>query len=626
MLEGFFRTLKGLLKRGGDEFSSLFFLFAVYFGASSALQIYPERELGVRYAEFSVLALDLLLALRMYHRRSVGWAVRAVLLFLAVLHGEYLISFVLQPSIEGWLGPVTRYCWVAWGLQAVLLLGPLGERLPLKALLPTRQEWASLLLCLPLVLNIVSANSDYFEGVRESFAFVARVMLVSGFAFFTARLLNRRATGDSLGAWSMIAGLWLFLARPGLLGLFHLPLVRSLGLQFALLFGVGALARLTGAEVRAKLPALGLILSLTAFSQVLFSKSRTEEAVEKSPSASAVHADNDDISWVPPFRIKPDIYLLVYDAYVPQEVMSRYGIDNSAQMDWLREQGFNLVPETYSIGPDSRRSMSRVLDLTDQPGRPIAGANTAARILRREEYQLGLVLNPYLLQGEKNPYWDQVYPAAGDPAVEVRNGILEGEFRSNLVYEGFTYEDWLARKRQWISGGAGGPRFLYAHSQYPSHSQISGRCLSDEIQAYERRLQIANTEMRADIETIRNTGRPALIFVLGDHGPYLTGDCRKLQGRKLGQVSAFELVDRYGQLTAFLWPKGIEPPQSTDIRILQDVLFAAFASLSGERKVLEQRMETSTIGIGPAIPKRGGVRDGVVQVGTDQGKPLYSRD
>ena len=54
----------------------------------------------------------------------------------------------------------------------------------------------------------------------------------------------------------------------------------------------------------------------------------------------------------------PSIYLLVYDAYVPNETMLGYGIDNSSQEEYLDGQGFYLYPHTYSIAGKTNETMS----------------------------------------------------------------------------------------------------------------------------------------------------------------------------------------------------------------------------------------------------------------------------
>ncbi len=56
--------------------------------------------------------------------------------------------------------------------------------------------------------------------------------------------------------------------------------------------------------------------------------------------------------------ITPNIYLLVYDAYVVNETMNGYGIDNQLQEEYLKDLDFKLYPQTYSLGSATLSSMS----------------------------------------------------------------------------------------------------------------------------------------------------------------------------------------------------------------------------------------------------------------------------
>ena len=58
-----------------------------------------------------------------------------------------------------------------------------------------------------------------------------------------------------------------------------------------------------------------------------------------------------------------DVYLLSYDAYVANETMKSYGIDNSEQEDFLRSKGFRIYPKAYSIDIYSAEAMAPLLDM-----------------------------------------------------------------------------------------------------------------------------------------------------------------------------------------------------------------------------------------------------------------------
>jgi hypothetical protein len=163
---------------------------------------------------------------------------------------------------------------------------------------------------------------------------------------------------------------------------------------------------------------------------------------------------------------------------------------------------------------------------------------------------------------------------------------------------------------------------LYAHSGVPGHSQNSGACLPDETAQYAVRLAVAEREMKEDIAAIASSQRDAVIIVAGDHGPHLTGDCLYMSGYNPSDLGAEHLADRYGTMLAIRWPtevrKGID-----DIRVIQDVFFAVASYLRDDDQVWRYRIPAETAGYG-GIPS-GGVKDGIIAIGKDKGRPLFAR-
>ena len=53
----------------------------------------------------------------------------------------------------------------------------------------------------------------------------------------------------------------------------------------------------------------------------------------------------------------PDVYILIYDSYVNEETMIQYGYDNSAQMNYLLNEGFAIYDGTHSVAATSLASM-----------------------------------------------------------------------------------------------------------------------------------------------------------------------------------------------------------------------------------------------------------------------------
>ena len=56
--------------------------------------------------------------------------------------------------------------------------------------------------------------------------------------------------------------------------------------------------------------------------------------------------------------------MLTYDAYVGNETMLQYGIDNSEQESYLKNLGFKIYNGTYSISNNSLLTMGSVLDVS----------------------------------------------------------------------------------------------------------------------------------------------------------------------------------------------------------------------------------------------------------------------
>lgn len=89
-------------------------------------------------------------------------------------------------------------------------------------------------------------------------------------------------------------------------------------------------------------------------------------------------------------NITPDIYLLIYDAYVVNETMLSYGIDNQPQEQYLEYQGFKLYPHTYSVGNHTLATMSRVLNASTEYygslSRGTSGDGVIQTILKEFDY------------------------------------------------------------------------------------------------------------------------------------------------------------------------------------------------------------------------------------------------
>ena len=322
---------------------------------------------------------------------------------------------------------------------------------------------------------------------------------------------------------------------------------------------------------------------------------------------------------------RPDIFLLIYDAYADRKMMDHYKIDNQQQLGFLQAEGFTVYPNIYTLHPATLGSISRLLDMDASPSHAIGGENRVHSFLQKNGYKTHLVLNPYILGGSQEGIHHMVYPSASpfSGADALLRGIAVREFKSELVFEDQSEDAWLSTKRTILSSETPYPKYLYSHSGMPGHSQNSGTCLADERELYLVRLNKANTEMREDIEAIRRSNRDAIIIVAGDHGPYLLGDCLYLGAYKESAVTREMIMDRYGMFLAIAWPGGASYGVDT-MNILQDVFFNVFTYLTGDSEIMAHRLNGNTYGHGPVLGSQSMIQQGgIIAFGPDKGKKIY---
>jgi hypothetical protein len=327
--------------------------------------------------------------------------------------------------------------------------------------------------------------------------------------------------------------------------------------------------------------------------------------------------------------ITPNIYLLVYDAYVSNETMLSYGIDNSNQEDYLKGQGFVLYPKTYSIGSNTIESMSKVLNASTEyygnSRKGVSGDGLVQNILKYLGYEtIGLFPTDFMFRGIGSSY-DFSIPASSKPEyIQLISAILIGEFRSDVGYTDQTYDQFEETKQKIFKSDYGNQVFIYMHSSVPGHSQNPGVCRPEETSLYSVRLKDANYEMTQDINTIIAYDPGAIVIVAGDHGPYLTKNCDVISGTTgvydISEISRLDIQDRFGSFLAIRWPMQ-DYAKYDDITVLQDLFPVIFAYLYKDEKILESKFV-------PIIPTPNkfsdiSINNGIIQGGINDGEPLF---
>lgn len=341
--------------------------------------------------------------------------------------------------------------------------------------------------------------------------------------------------------------------------------------------------------------------------------------------------------------ITPNIYLLVYDSYVINEVMLGYGIDNQLQEQYLQKSGFTFYPHTYSIEARSLLSMGAVFDLSlvvagkskferrthhgADKRRPISGDGVVQNLLKRFGYETyGVFSSDQFFWGEVVSSYDHTYPNHYNLWTLTESGIegaiLIGEFQFNTIFETMPQKKFAEEKLKIWNETSEDPRFTYMHSWYPGHSWNAGVCRHNETEMFEDRLITANIEMKQDIEAIIAIDPEAIIIIAGDHGPSLTKNCTVLgkDDYKLSEISRLDIQDRFATFLAIRWPtKDFE--QYDDINILQDLFPAIFSYIFKNPKLLKGKMKpTPTDGYEVAGAT---VLDGIIRDGIHKGEPLF---
>ena len=321
----------------------------------------------------------------------------------------------------------------------------------------------------------------------------------------------------------------------------------------------------------------------------------------------------------------PNIYLMVYDSYVPNETMLNHGIDNSVQESFLIEQGFTLYPTTYSVGHHTLLSMNRVFNVSwEHYGHlrmGVDGSGVVHGLLQSLGYwNVGIFHNDYMFRNSTSQY--DYYTTRNMPSLLSSQlllaGIGMGEFRFDIDQLGTHIGDksFLLDKSEVLAAPSEAPLFVYTHSYSPGHSQDSGVCRPNEAELFSERLDRANVTMRQDIDAIMTNDPDAIIIIAGDHGPALTKNCAELDGYDPAEITREDIQDRYGTFLGVRWPAE-DYNEYDQITVLQDIFPAIFAWMYRDPALLESKIEPVTINSGVVV------RDGVIFGGKDDGQPLF---
>lgn len=492
-----------------------------------------------------------------------------------------------------------------------------------------RQDlYIPLLLAFPLIVYFFN-NLEYFLDFKSLISYFALLLSIPLLVILFLRIVLKRLITSHLIFINIIAISFSF---------YSLPIITSIFSQTAetnILIHISYLALITLTlfflyfRLKKVLVTLSIVLCSVAIVNGIFNQEEEKIIDDYSqnhhPSALELSLSNDTM------KSKPDIYLLIYDAYTNLNQMKYYGIDNKPQEQFLKDQGFTVYDDIYTQWAGSLGSMSRVLDMKENNNaslksfRKAIGSSTANSILQHNGYKTHYLLSSYFYSGSPSFSGDyRLIDIAKDFQWKIiLKSILIGEFKFDMDFKVNDLNDieYYNDKLRIINNNSDSPKFLYSHIHNPGHSQNSGKCIPDDLTNYHKNVASANQEMREDVEAILSMNRDAIIILAGDHGPFLTGDCFLLKGYNEKDITSVDLADRFGVFLAIKYPEDFKVEKS-DINILQDVFFSVFANLYKNNEILDYSPKHMTYNLGEAIPKNA-VVDGIIQYGIDKGKPLY---
>ncbi len=260
---------------------------------------------------------------------------------------------------------------------------------------------------------------------------------------------------------------------------------------------------------------------------------------------------------------KPDIYLIVLDAYASKEVLQDiYGYDNSRFEDELTRLGFQIIPNGRTNYNQTRTSFSSLLnmqyldDVAQDIGDDAIDAHPLIYMIQNNLVTNRLRKEGYTVINFPSGY---EYTESIQADYQIKNGVYLDNFWQTLLWNSVAYPfihqklyDW---HRQNITGtmarladldGYSSPKFVIAHifaphppfvfdkdgntltPDYPFTAIDADTLIQSTSEEYYRTHYPAQLEYVSGriLQTVKHilsdSSNPPIIILAGDHGPGLT--------------------------------------------------------------------------------------------------------
>jgi hypothetical protein len=319
------------------------------------------------------------------------------------------------------------------------------------------------------------------------------------------------------------------------------------------------------------------------------------------------------------FKTRPNIYLIVYDAYGNRRLHQKvFGVDNSVIYQELAARQFKTM-DTYSNYWGTWDSMLSVFlaehhyyDLVagvydSRIGRWIMNGTTfnpTLSVLKENGYKVQYIeATDYLVKDQGN--LDYVYPDVSEPVYTglrvFGNPLLDrlpfmkvtGAKPNTLVGYVNTMTD-VFFNRLHETAGTGIPWFTYIHFPLPNHAGGPFRSLRSWEDVYRENTRMANAHMLPTIDKILAIDSDAVIIIMGDHGSYrysgawVGADNPNDAFEANGLDSDLMTVDYFGILMA-IHSRGHCDSFVYETLTPVNLMRVLFSCLSDDRNLLDQR-------------------------------------
>ena len=317
-------------------------------------------------------------------------------------------------------------------------------------------------------------------------------------------------------------------------------------------------------------------------------------SLERYDSTRPVEVDMSNVQHVS-FRDKPNLYFISFESLVPRSLLRKhYGLDTSRFHD-LFEANFRRFPNFFSDDNHTTGSLNMILSLDKDifiksPFKYrynlFSGVQPSPllRILRNNDYETSSYYPHSALFGRyKVAYIDHYTNHSGIGVCS----LLDAEIRPMAFwgYCAFSREangSDIARYLEYFRSRTANerPQFLMTHIKVPGHTDLRFR-YDDQAQRniavrhYAQRLNShAARYLEAILEHLQNSDPHAILYVYGDHGPWLS------RGMSFEHNPTFVVQDRLGVLG------GVYPPDACTTYFDETLSKGYMTALDGVHAIL----------------------------------------